>query len=137
MTKPTIQILMVEDSKTDALLLEEILGRDGLNSFEFTPSERLKSGLEMLHKQKFDLVLLDLGLPDSQGLETFEKLHSEFPDMPVVVLSGLVDERLALEAVQAGAQDYLVKRALELGDCAARHPLCHRAPAIASCSARE
>jgi PAS domain S-box-containing protein/putative nucleotidyltransferase with HDIG domain len=109
MTKPAIQILMVEDSETDALLLEEILNRDTLNSFEFTRSERLKSGLEMLYKHKFDLVLLDLGLPDSQGLETFEKLHKEFPDMPVVVLSGLVDEKLAFDAIQAGAQDYLVK----------------------------
>jgi PAS domain S-box-containing protein/putative nucleotidyltransferase with HDIG domain len=109
MTKPSIQILMVEDSETDALLLEETLSQDGLNSFEFTLSERLKTGLELLHQQKFDLILLDLGLPDSQGLESFEKVHNEFPDIPVVVLSGLTDEKLALEAVQAGAQDYLVK----------------------------
>ena len=109
MTKPAIQILMVEDSETDALLLEEALDRDRLNSFQFTCSERLKTGLEVLHKQEFDLILLDLGLPDSQGLETFEIVHGEFPEIPVVVLSGLMDEKLALEAVQAGAQDYLVK----------------------------
>lgn len=109
MTKPSIQILMVEDSEMDALLLEETLSRDGLNTFEFTFSERLKTGLEILHQQKFDLILLDLGLPDSQGLESFEKVHNKFPDIPVVVLSGLTDEKLALEAVQAGAQDYLVK----------------------------
>ena len=109
MTKPAIQILMVEDSETDALLLEDALSQHGLDSFEFTRSERLKTGLELLQKQKFDLILLDLGLPDSQGLKSFEKVHSEFPDIPVVVLSGLMDEKLALEAVQAGAQDYLVK----------------------------
>jgi PAS domain S-box-containing protein/putative nucleotidyltransferase with HDIG domain len=109
MTKPVIQILMVEDSEVDALLLEETLDQNQLNSFEFTLSERLKTGLEILHKQKFDLILLDLGLPDSQGLESFEKVHNEFPDIPVVVLSGLMDEKLALAAVQAGAQDYLVK----------------------------
>ena len=109
MPKPAIQILMVEDSETDALLLEDALNQDGPNSFVFTRSERLKFGLEALHKQKFDLILLDLGLPDSQGLETFGKVHNEFPDIPVVVLSGLMDEKLALEAVQAGAQDYLVK----------------------------
>jgi PAS domain S-box-containing protein len=74
-----------------------------------TVSERLETGLETLRGRTFDLVLLDLGLPDSQGLDTFQRLHEEFPSMPVVVLSGLMDERMALEAVQAGAQDYLVK----------------------------
>ena len=109
MTKSNIPLLLIEDSPSDALLLEDVLNSDPLNSFELTISERLETGLEALRRQKHDLVLLDLGLPDSQGLKTFEKLHKEFPDLPVVVLSGLMDERLALEAVQAGAQDYLVK----------------------------
>ena len=109
MTKLTIRILMIEDSESDALLLEENLNQDTLNSFEFTICERLESGLETLREHGFDLILLDLGLPDSQGLGTFEKLHAAFSDMPVIVLSGLMDERLALEAVQSGAQDYLVK----------------------------
>src|SRR6266508_5951003 len=109
MTKPAMQILMIEDNELDALLLEEILSQDTLNSFEFTLSERLDSGLETLHRHEFDAILLDLGLPDSQGLETFVRVHKEFPDIPVVVLSGLMDERVALEAVQFGAQDYLVK----------------------------
>ena len=109
MPKPNLPLLLIEDSPSDALMLEEVLLRDPLNSFELTISERLETGLEILRQRKRDLVLLDLGLPDSQGLKTFEKLHKEFPDLPVVVLSGLMDERLALEAVQAGAQDYLVK----------------------------
>ena len=75
MTKPAMQILMIEDNELDALLLEEILSQDTLNSFEFTLSERLDSGLETLHRHEFDAILLDLGLPDSQGLETFVKVH--------------------------------------------------------------
>ncbi len=109
MTKPTIQVLLVEDNPADALLLREAVREDVLSSFEFTIAESLKAGLELLGQNKFDVILLDLGLPDGQGLESFEKLQGAFPDQPIVVLSGLTDERIALEAVQAGAQDYLVK----------------------------
>ena len=109
MNKPVIQLLLIEDSQTDALLLEDALRQDVLNLFVFTMADRLELGEEALRKQEFDLVLLDLGLPDSQGFESFEKLHQVNPDTPVIVLSGLADEKLALEAVQAGAQDYLVK----------------------------
>jgi diguanylate cyclase (GGDEF)-like protein len=80
-----------------------------LSSFEFTVAESLKSGMESMSQNRFDVILLDLGLPDGQGLESFEKLHGAFPNKPIVVLSGLMDERLALEAVKSGAQDYLVK----------------------------
>ena len=125
MTKPVIQILMIEDSQMDVLLLEEALSRDALNSFELTTSERLNSALEVLHQRKFDLILLDLGLPDSQGLETFQKLHIKVPETPVVVLTGLMDEGLALEAVQSGAQDYLVKgpTSWEIASRAIRHAI--------------
>src|SRR3990172_5959680 len=125
MTKPVIQILMIEDNQTDVFLLEEVLCRDAFNSFELTTSERLSTGLEILNKQKVDLILLDLGLPDSQGLGTFVSLHKEFPDIPVVVLTGLMDEGLALEAVQSGAQDYLVKgpASWEIASRAIRHAI--------------
>ena len=109
MTKPLIQVLLIEDNPTDALLLREAVREDALSFFEFTIAESLKLGLEFLSQAQFDVVLLDLGLPDSQGLESFETVQSAFPDKPIVVLSGITDQRVALEAVQSGAQDYLVK----------------------------
>jgi diguanylate cyclase (GGDEF)-like protein len=107
--RPIIQVLLIEDNPADALLLREAVREDALSSFEFTVAESLSSGLELLRDKQFDVVLLDLGLPDSQGLKSFEMVHSAFPEKPVVVLSGSADQRMALEAVQSGAQDYLVK----------------------------
>jgi diguanylate cyclase (GGDEF)-like protein len=107
--RPIIQVLLIEDNPADALLLREAVREDALSSFEFTVAESLTSGLELLRDEQFDVVLLDLGLPDSQGLKSFEMVHSAFPEKPVVVLSGSADQRMALEAVQSGAQDYLVK----------------------------
>jgi diguanylate cyclase (GGDEF)-like protein len=109
--RPTIQVLLIEDNPTDALLLREAVRDDALSLFDFTVAESLTSALVLLRNRQFDVILLDLGLPDSQGLKSFEMVHSAFPEKPVVVLSGSRDERLALEAVQAGAQDYLVKGA--------------------------
>jgi diguanylate cyclase (GGDEF)-like protein len=109
MDKPVIKVLLFEDNDTDALLLQEALAKDNLSSFEFVTVERLNAGLEVLRAGNFDLILLDLGLPDSTGLETFERVHYEFPNIPLVMLTGLMDEKLALEAIQAGAQDYLIK----------------------------
>ncbi|MFL7868157.1 MAG: diguanylate cyclase [Anaerolineales bacterium] len=109
MVRPLIQVLLIEDNPTDALLLREAVGEDALASFVFTIAESLKAGLGLLRQDHFDVVLLDLGLPDSQGLKSFEMVNSAFPEKPVVVLSGTADQMLALEAVQLGAQDYLVK----------------------------
>jgi len=109
LTKPLIHILLIEDNPTDVLLLREAVREDALASFEFMVADSLKSGLEFLGQNQFDVILLDLGLPDGQGLESFETVHGAFTDTPIVVLSGSADERLALEAVQSGAQDYLVK----------------------------
>jgi diguanylate cyclase (GGDEF)-like protein len=111
LSRPLIQVLLIEDNPTDALLLSEAVGEDVLASFKFTIAENLKSGLEFLSQDHFDVVLLDLGLPDSQGLKSFESVNSAYPEKPVVVLSGTRDQALALEAVQSGAQDYLVKGA--------------------------
>lgn len=109
MNGPLIQVLLIEDNPDDTLLLREAVRGDALSTFEFTIAESLKTGLEFLSQNHFDVVLLDLGLPDSQGLESFESVNSAFPGKPVVVLSGSTDQTLALEAVQSGAQDYLVK----------------------------
>ncbi len=110
MEKILTQILLIEDNYADILLLREALEQDALVSFRVTTTDRLKTGLKFLQENDFDAILLDLGLPDSQGLDTFIRLHKESPDIPIVILSGLTDEDLALQAIQFGAQDYLVKR---------------------------
>jgi PAS domain S-box-containing protein len=110
MEKILTQILLIEDNDADILLLREALEQDALVSFRVTTADRLKAGIKFLQEIDFDVILLDLGLPDSQGLDTFIKLHKESPDIPIVILSGLTDEDLALQAIQFGAQDYLVKR---------------------------
>jgi PAS domain S-box-containing protein len=109
MFKTQIQVLLIEDSPADAIFLREALGKDALTSFEVTTVERLKSAIEILENHFFDIILLDLGLPDSQGLVTFKRIHLAVPGIPKVILSGLTDEAFALQAVQAGAQDYIVK----------------------------
>ena len=108
MPEPT-RILLVEDSRSDARLLEATLQDAGVHRFRLTHVERLAEALAALAGGGFDVVLLDLHLPDSQGLDTLAELEREHPGVPVVVLTGLDDEDLAVRAVQAGAQDYLMK----------------------------
>ena len=109
MENERIPILLIEDSPTDAFLYCEALEGAIPASFQVTIAERLDLGLEQLKTHHFEAILLDLGLPDSQGLDTFHTVYKEHPEIPIIVLSGWGDEDLALEAVQAGAQDYLVK----------------------------
>jgi len=109
MTKPAINVLLVEDNPADVVFLREALSADALATFDVTIVERLSAALDILQQRAFGVILIDLGLPDSQGLATFTRVHQDFPDLPVVILSGLTDETLALQTVQAGAQDYLVK----------------------------
>src|SRR4051812_9242556 len=98
-----IKVLLVEDNPTDAFLLQEYLA--GLPQFSFTHARRLQDALRILREDSIDIILSDLGLPDSAGLETFERLYSQSPDVPILVLTGLDDESLGLRAMQEGAQD--------------------------------
>jgi Flp pilus assembly CpaE family ATPase len=107
-----IKILLIEDNPGDAHLIREALSMAG-DASEVQCTDRLAKGLEMLECGRFDAVLLDLSLPDSRGFSTFEQLHRRAPHLPVVVLTGLDDEELALRAVREGAQDYLVKGAVK------------------------
>ena len=109
MERRSIRILLIEDNSTDALLLQESLRDVAWADFDFTVSERLAPALELLGTKTFDVILSDLGLPDSHGLETVRRLHQRSPDLPIFVLTGLDDEQLGLKAMQEGAQDYLVK----------------------------
>ncbi|MEI6279555.1 MAG: response regulator [Verrucomicrobiae bacterium] len=104
-----LRILVVEDNPADADFIRETLPESGPLSFEAESVTRLSEALTRLGGKGIDLVLLDLGLPDSQGMQTFHLLHQAMPDIPVIVLSGIDDQELAVAAVQDGAQDFLVK----------------------------
>lgn len=104
-----IKILLVEDNPGDARLIREMLAESQEPRFTIDLVPLLSAGLERLAEGGIDLALLDLGLPDSRGLDTFIQAYARAPKVPFVVLSGLNDEAVALAAVRAGAQDYLVK----------------------------
>jgi diguanylate cyclase (GGDEF)-like protein len=100
---------LIEDSPSDALLMREALAAAGACHFAPIHAERLSEGLRLLAQEQFDVILLDLGLPDSQGLETIRKLKRQAWRLPVIVVTSFDDEALAIEALREGAQDYLVK----------------------------
>jgi len=104
-----IKILLVEDSPGDARLLEEMLAAAHSNGFELVHVEDLGQATQRLATGDIGAVLLDLTLPDSSGLETFVKAQASAPQVPIIVMTGLHDEELAVKAVREGAQDYLVK----------------------------
>jgi len=109
MNNNLIRILLIEDNPGDVRLIREMLAEVPDVSFELESAGRLSTGLECLAKKQPDIVLLDLGLPDSQGLETLGKICSKTTTVPIVVLTGLDDEAIANQAVHKGAQDYLLK----------------------------
>jgi len=104
-----IHVLLVEDNPPEARLVREMLIDAGADSFILTHAEQLSEAISSIGQRQFDVILLDLSLPDSHGLDTVARITAAAANVPIVVLSGLDDERLALEAVQNGAQDYLVK----------------------------
>ena len=103
-----IKIFVIEDNPGDLVLIREMIKDSGLE-FELENSETLKEGLETFKKLDYDILLLDLGLPDSDGIETFLKAHSELTNKPIIILTGFSDEEQATNAVSRGAQDYLIK----------------------------
>jgi len=105
----TLALLLIEDSPSDAMLLREQLHESMNGDVSIEHTSTLEEGLARLGQGGIDAVLLDLGLPDSSGLETFERVSETLPQPAVVVITGLNDARLAEEAVRLGAQDYMVK----------------------------
>ncbi|MTK11009.1 MAG: PAS domain S-box protein [Clostridiaceae bacterium] len=103
-----IRILLVEDNPGDAVIIREMLKEIYKNKFELIHFQRLENSVEHVIED-FDIVLLDLNLPDSRGIETFNVMNSHAPEMPIIILTGLLDEELAINIVAEGAQDYLVK----------------------------
>jgi sigma-B regulation protein RsbU (phosphoserine phosphatase) len=110
-----VRVLLIEDNIADVDLIKDAFEDAALDPalsgavFELEQVDRLRAGMERLLAGDVDVVLLDLSLPDSQGFETFVKLERTSPTTPIVVLSGLDDEQMAVRAVREGAQDYLVK----------------------------
>jgi signal transduction histidine kinase len=115
MSKNQIRILLIEDNVADAQLIRDFLS-DAISNgnsttrFHLTHARRLEDGFAYIDTGIFDVILLDLSLPDSFGLGTFERLLARVPKTPIIVLTGLNDELLAMDAMQQGAQDYLVKQ---------------------------
>jgi signal transduction histidine kinase len=109
MNPNAVRVLLVEDSPSDALLLRESLSEIDLGGFEFTHVERWTAALECLRQNQFEVLLLDLSLPDVTGRDTFLRARAEAPHLPIVVLTGETNEELGLDAVRHGVQDYLIK----------------------------
>lgn len=109
MEQDGIRVLLVEDNPGDARLVEILLAEVGTARFEVTHVESLGEGLGTLDDSIFDVVLVDLSLPDSKGLETVARTRECTSETPIIVLSGQDDEETALQALQSGAEDYLVK----------------------------
>jgi signal transduction histidine kinase len=107
------RVLLIEDNPVDVLLLQAALTKVPEMRTAVTHVEELGEGLQRLDAESFDVVLSDLGLPDSQGLDTFQEIHTRVPTVPIVILTSLDDDMLAAQAIRQGAQDYLPKGQIE------------------------
>ena len=108
MADPKTRILHIEDNPGDARLVKEMLADSEAERYELVQVARLDQALVTLASESIEVILADLGLPDSQGLETIKRLRAAFPELPVIVMSGMSDETIAIQAVQEGALDYIV-----------------------------
>ncbi len=109
MTVDQLKVLIIEDDPGDVEIVRETLADSAGHPILLEAADTLKSGFERLSQGAVDLVLLDLGLPDSQGLSTVSKTYSRYPEIPIVVLTGYEDETLGEQTLKSGAQDYLSK----------------------------
>jgi diguanylate cyclase (GGDEF)-like protein/PAS domain S-box-containing protein len=114
MSKKSIKVmLLVEDNPGDVRLLREMFDKEGVSDTQLTHVERMSDAEKHLAKHAVDIILLDLGLPDARGVGAVRRAHAAAPRIPLVVLTGLDDELLATQALQEGAQDYLIKGEIE------------------------
>ncbi|MGD1804176.1 sensor histidine kinase [Dapis sp. BLCC M126] len=109
MNQQLISILLVEDNLGDAFFLQQLLKESQISKFQVSHFDYLAKAISHLENASFDVILLDLLLPDSQGLETLLNIQQKADNIPIVILTGMNDEELAMEAVRKGAQDYLIK----------------------------
>jgi len=109
-TDKSVNVLIVDDDELDRRLVKLVLARAAnLIRFNVESAQTITEALEKLVKDNFNIILLDLNLPDSRGTETVQKIFNAAPDVPIVVLTGLDDENAGLEAIRSGAENYLVK----------------------------
>lgn len=109
MKEKNINVLLVEDNPDDACLIGEFLNSVKDARFDLKHVVRLKEALDYVNNDHFDVVLLDLGLPDDKGIGSFVSMNLHAPEMPIIVITALNNESIGLRAVRKGAQDYLVK----------------------------
>jgi signal transduction histidine kinase len=109
MSDNPIRLLLVEDNEADAVLLKQSLVERGAELYDVTHAESMADAVSHLRRGAFDAILLDLSLPDSQGVETVAQVNAAARDVPILVMTGLDDEATAVEAVRRGAQDFLIK----------------------------
>lgn len=115
MSANAVKVLLIEDNLAEARLLQEVLKGTQPEEFELFHVQRLKEALQALDNTfPYDAILLDLTLPDSEGLASLDSLLARAPNLPIVILTNTNDDRLALEAVRQGAQDYLWKRQINV-----------------------
>lgn len=108
----SLHILLIEDNAGDARLIREMLRDADDGALSLDVASTLRDGLNRLRQADYDLILLDLSLPDSFGVETLRTAHQAGAHVPIVVLTGFDDKQIGIQAVQAGAQDYLVKNSI-------------------------
>jgi signal transduction histidine kinase len=104
-----LQVLLVEDSPTDAQLFQHVFSQAAMGNWQLVHVERLSEAIATVQSQSFNLAVLDLGLPDSDGLDTIAQFNQAVPDLPLIILTMFDDEELAIQAMSLGVQDYLVK----------------------------
>jgi len=109
MQENALKVLLIEDNPGDAFLMKFYLGESTAPVFETLHAETIKQAYELLGQNTFDIILQDLNLPDSHGIDSIKNLLEKFPGNLVLVLTGLTDEEVGLETVRYGAQDFLVK----------------------------
>ncbi|MEW6602097.1 MAG: response regulator, partial [Nitrospirota bacterium] len=105
----TIDILLVEDNPGDVRLFRETLAETGASQYRLTSVSNLAAALKRLDEERYDIIVLDLTLPDSRGIGTLKSVRMHSPRVPVILLTTVDDEAIALTAIQNGAQDYLIK----------------------------
>lgn len=112
MDKPVFHLLLLEDDNEFAFLVMHILKADESGQYQIEHARTLSEARTFLREQEFDAILMDLNVPDSAGLNTFNQMHEAMPEKPIVVLTSMEDEKAAIQAVKSGAQDYLNKTQL-------------------------
>lgn len=115
MDNQAIRVLLVEDDPGDEAYIREVLSEGKDQEIHLETTDRVGTALARMEQGDVDLVLLDLSLPDSTGLATFQKMYKAWPRVPIVLLTGLDDYQMAVKAVSEGAQDYLIKKGLDTG----------------------